>query len=269
MPENHLDTCTYRILRYTPNLVRDEWLNIGVLLHDAGRKRLRLRLIEEESEFARLRRLHPEADSNLVRALAGDFDAQLGANGADPAAYLAKLDDTLSNVLQLSPQKAVLTEDADAELERLYHDHVEPLRPRLRAAEQAGTRAAIRARASQAFRAAGILGRMEQRLRVEEFTEKGDPFRMDFAYRRNGTRGFLHSLSLSRDPAQAKVLAYTAERIRARLEQAEIYALTEVAPRPDVERHQFVSRLLAGQEIVMVPLAELPSLAGRLRATLG
>ena len=24
--------CTYHVLRYTPNLVRDEWVNIGILL---------------------------------------------------------------------------------------------------------------------------------------------------------------------------------------------------------------------------------------------
>jgi len=26
--------CAYRVLRYTPNLVRDEWVNIGVLVFD-------------------------------------------------------------------------------------------------------------------------------------------------------------------------------------------------------------------------------------------
>jgi Protein of unknown function (DUF3037) len=30
-------SCAYRILRYTPNLVRDEWVNIGVLLFDRRR----------------------------------------------------------------------------------------------------------------------------------------------------------------------------------------------------------------------------------------
>ena len=27
-------SCAYRVLRYSPNLVRDEWVNIGVLLFD-------------------------------------------------------------------------------------------------------------------------------------------------------------------------------------------------------------------------------------------
>ncbi|MFZ0415401.1 MAG: DUF3037 domain-containing protein, partial [Candidatus Acidiferrales bacterium] len=66
MPER--STLTYRVLRYTPNLVRDEWVNVGVLLEDPQKQRARARLIEETSELARVRRLHPNADEALLRA---------------------------------------------------------------------------------------------------------------------------------------------------------------------------------------------------------
>ena len=49
----------YRILRYMPNPLRDEWVNIGVLLEEnSGARqamRLAMRLIEEPAEFARAR----------------------------------------------------------------------------------------------------------------------------------------------------------------------------------------------------------------------
>ena len=61
--------CAYRVLRYTPNLVRDEWVNIGVLVFDPQTGERRLRLIEEPEEYARVRRLHPQADEELLRAL--------------------------------------------------------------------------------------------------------------------------------------------------------------------------------------------------------
>src|SRR5260370_38629867 len=67
-------TCAYRILRYTPNLVRDEWVNIGVLLFDPLTGDRRLRLIEEQDEYNRVRRLHPQADENLLRALRDDLE---------------------------------------------------------------------------------------------------------------------------------------------------------------------------------------------------
>jgi hypothetical protein len=268
MTDERYQTCTYRVLRYAPNLLRDEWLNIGVLLHDPERGAVDCQVISEEGELARVRRLHPEADLRLLRALAGDFEAQFRANGSDPAAVLAKLDDTLSNALQLSPPKAVRTVNVTAELARLYDDQVKPPVPRARAAGQADARSTIRTRVTQVFRAAHVLDRIERGVRVEEFTERGDPFRLDFGFARNGTRGFLHAISLARDPAQAKVLAFTAGCIRARLGDAEIYALTETEPRPELDRHRFVARLLAAQGVDVVPLPRVEELATRLRSLL-
>ena len=57
------------MLRYTPNLVRDEWVNIGILLFNPATGERRLRLVEDEEEYRRVRRLHPHADEPLLRAL--------------------------------------------------------------------------------------------------------------------------------------------------------------------------------------------------------
>src|SRR5579864_2649682 len=88
--------CAYRILRYTPNLVRDEWVNIGVLVFDPASGERRLRLIEEQEEYNRVRRLHPQADEALLRALRDDLEDRFQAvdgnagNGRDWQAVLAK-----------------------------------------------------------------------------------------------------------------------------------------------------------------------------------
>jgi len=131
--------CAYRVLRYTPNLVRDEWVNIGVLVFDPLTGERRLRLIEEPEEYARVRRLHPQADEELLRALRDDLENRFAGAGelfpnngqaADEAhgagngqaawlRLLEKWDDTLSNALQLAPQKGVYADDLDAETERL------------------------------------------------------------------------------------------------------------------------------------------------------
>src|SRR5260370_10368293 len=57
----------YHVLRYTSDLVRDEWVNIGVLLFDPLSGALRLRLVEEQDEYARIRRLQPAADEDVLR----------------------------------------------------------------------------------------------------------------------------------------------------------------------------------------------------------
>ena len=268
MPDENLHACIYHVLRYTPNLVRDEWVNIGVVMYDPGSRRARARLIEEVSELARVRKLHPGADVDLLRALGADFDAQLTEHSGDLPDYLANLNQTLSNVLQFGPQKGVLTEDLDAELDRLYRDYVEPPRRRAAPAEVASTRARIRARATEGFRRTGILSRLERHVRVEEFTVRGDPLRLDYGYRRNGTRGFAHALALSGDPAQAKVLAYTAESIRAKLAASEFVAITEAEPRPENDRHRFISALLGEKGISLLPLSRVEDFARRLAPTL-
>jgi hypothetical protein len=130
--------CTYHVLRYSPNLVRDEWVNIGILLFNSVTGERRLRLIEDEEEYRRVRRLHPQADETVLRALRDDLEERLqsaetlpgpgdlhsGNGGGYWQQVLAKWDNTLSNALQLASQKGVYATDLDVELERLYADHV-------------------------------------------------------------------------------------------------------------------------------------------------
>ena len=272
MPETQtalgLRPCAYHVVRYTPNLVRDEWVNIGVLLFDPASGRLLQRVVEEPSEFARVRRLQPTADEELLRRLSDDFASQSAAAGGNAQAFIARLEQTLSTTVQLSPRKGLLAEDLEAELDRLYRDHVEAPRPG-RLAEDVTTRNGIRARANQVFRGTGVWPRLERRLRVDEFTQPGDPLRVDYGYRRNGTRGFVQALSLSRDPGQAKVLAFTADAIRQKLAHPEFVAITEAEPHPQENaRHRFILDLLEAREIGVVPLGRLAEWSYRLRPSL-
>src|SRR6266852_2472831 len=254
--------CAYRIFRYTPNLVRDEWVNIGVLLFDPGTGERRLRLIEERDEYNRVRRLHPQADETLLRALRDDLEDRfqsVSANGSNGGTahwqqLLGKWDDTLSNALQLAPQKGVFAADLDAELERLYSDHVALQRAPSRVGAP-GSRAQMRSYCSQVFRQARLWERIEKSVRASEFTFPGDPMRLDYSYRRNGTRGFVQALSVTRAPADAKLLAYTAERISAKATlKTEFAAVTDVAVDAGNDRHRFVRDTLREVGIEPIPM---------------
>jgi hypothetical protein len=268
MADENFLTCTYRILRYVPNLLRDEWVNIGVLLTDPG-GRLHTRLLQEEADFARLRRLYPDADVPVLRALEGGFEAQ-AAQPAEAAALVARLEETLSNSLQLGPQKAVLTTqaDAEAELERIFLEQVAPPAYRPAGAEsREPNRALIRKRAGEVFRRLQFGDRIHYGVHVDEFTAPGDPFRLDFGWQ-NGTRGFLHSVPLARDAGQAKVLAFTAAAVREKIPDAEFAAITEVAPQAGNRRHDFAVSLLESSGIQVVPLPALDEYARNLRTRL-
>jgi hypothetical protein len=99
----------------------------------------------------------------------------------------------------------------------------------------------MRSYCSQVFRQARLWDCIERAVRAAEFTFPGDPMRLDYSYRRNGTRGFVQTLSVTRAPADAKLFAYTAERVTARSSlKTEFAAVTDVALNPGSDRHRFV-----------------------------
>ncbi len=203
MPEEKRMTLVYRVLRYTPNLVRDEWVNIGVLLEEAGGSRREARLIQEPGELARVRRLHPAADEDLLRSLPVEFDARLADSPPEVEKYIDKLELTLSNVLQFSPQRGLLAEDFDAEMDRLYRDHVTPP-ARTRSGIVESTRAWIRERLRDVFRRHRLVRESSKKISASRsYTQPGDPLKLDYAYQ-NGVRGYLHSIVLGRDLAASE-----------------------------------------------------------------
>lgn len=272
---------TYQLLRYVPNLVRDEWVNIGVLLFDPQSGERRLRMIEEPEEYARIRRLHPAADEALLRALrenledrfAGASELFAQSAGASPAGngkhpdwlkLLDKWNDTLSNALQFAAGKGVYAEDIDAEMERLYADQVAPLRGASRVGTL-GSRGVIRSYCAQVFKQARVWERLQKGVRAEEFTFPGDPMRLDYGYRRNGTHGFVQALSVSRAPADAKLLAYTAAHVRKKISSTEFTAVTDVPLLAGNDRHNFVHQTLREAGVEAVPMEALAVWTAKIR----
>jgi DUF3037 family protein len=266
LPQQPPNTLRYNILRYTPNLVRDEWVNIGVLLEEVGGARRALRMIEESSEMARVRRLHPNADEELLRGLAGEFDARLREPEEAVRTYLEKLGQALSNVIQLSPQKAVFADDFDAELVRLYREHVAPP-PRARGGLAENARNWLRGKLRDVFRRHHIERKVKENVRVEQFTHPGDTFKFDYAYR-NGAEGYVQSVLLARDMLPSKALAYTAGHIRKHKPAAEITAVTDTEPAAGNLRHEFLIRLFEEQKIRVVPMSGVEKFAEELRVRL-
>lgn len=267
MPEDTQHTFRYRVLRYTPNIIRDEWVNIGVLMEEVNGPRRAVRLIEQDAELARVRRLHPGLDEDLLRRLPGEFENRLRAPQAEAGLYLEKLYDTASLALQFSPAHAVLAEDFDMELDRLYSEHVAPPATGRHGLLE-NTRPWLRERLNDVFRRRGIFDKLQRNIRVEEFTQPGDPMHLDYAYHYNGTRGYIQTVALSRDPSQAKALAYTVECIRARAARTEFTAITDIEPSADNRRHQFLSRLFSEQRITLLPLNRVEQFAEELRPRL-
>jgi hypothetical protein len=257
-----------------PDLVRDEWVNIGVLVFNPETGERRLRLIEGQDEYNRVRRLHPWADEALLRALRDNLENRLdpgshsNGSGIPWQQLLSKWENTLSNALQIAPQKGVLADDLDAEVERLYADHVGVPRRGAHAGLPGG-RVGIRSYCAQVFRQARIWDRIEKSVRVAEFTFPGDPARLDYSYRRNGTRGFMHTLSVTRAPQDAKSLSYNVKHIAEKARyHTEFAAVTDIALSGDNDRHRFVLDTLREVGVEPVPMEGLAVWVAKLRPSL-
>jgi len=271
----------FHVLRYTSDLIRDEWVNIGVLLYDPLTGELRLRLIEGQDEFSRIRRLQPRADEDAIRELRDHLEDRFTTflqnermeqrepvrPGDALQKIIVKWNATLSNGIQLAEQKGVYADDLDMEVERLYGEHVAPPRREARVGAP-GSRAMVRDYCGQVWRQAQLWNRIERAVRVSEFTFPGDPMRLDYGYRRNGTRGFVHTLSVSRAPTDCKLLAYTADRIAKRAAFAsEFTAVTDIQLQPDLnERHRFVQDTLRDAGIASLDMSSFASWVPQLKA---
>jgi hypothetical protein len=269
-------------LRYTSNLILDEWVNIGVILFDPLTGALRLRLVEEQDEYARIRRLQPRADEDVLRGFRDHLEDRFATflrnrrseQGGTPTVgeelqiLIEDWNKTLSNGLQLAPQKGVYADDLDAELERLYAEHVASPR-KFSHVGAPGSRAMIRSYCSQVSKAAKLWERIQKSVRVTEFTFPGDPMRIDYSYRRNGTRGYVQTLSVSRAPADCKLYAYTAARIAARAPFAsEFAAVTDVPLLAENERHCFVRDALRDAGIEPVGMDHFAAWVPKLKPTI-
>lgn len=250
MPEENRAFVSH-ILRYAADAVRDEWLNIGVLVFDLATGDHVVRIIEEEREFARLRRLQPSVHEEAIQRTRehvdntfADLVQQFRAGARNTPSEFQKLIDkwegTLSNGIRLSGQKGVYAQDLQTEADRLYTEHVSLEKTGTRVGAP-GSRAIIRNYCSQVWHQARLWDRIQKSMRVSEFTFPGDPMRIDYAYRRNGTRGFVQTLSVSRSPMACKEYAHTAQYIAPRAQfKSEFAAVTDIPLDSSNLRHQFV-----------------------------
>ena len=265
MPAEGERTFVSHILRYTADPIRDEWLNIGVLVFDPATGEHAARVIEEEKEFARLRRMQPQSDEEVIRrtrehlddqfvGFIKQFRADASASAKDFQKLIEKWEGTLSTGIQLSPQRGVYAENLQAEADRLYSEHVGLERAQARVGA-AGSRAMIRNYCSQVWHQARLWERVERSMRVAQFTYPGDPMRIDYSYRRNGTRGFVQTISVSRSPMACKEYAHTAQYIAPRAPfKSEFAAITDVPLDNANLRHRFVRDTLRDAGIEPIPM---------------
>jgi hypothetical protein len=271
MPEGtRLKPCSYFLVRYVPNLAREEFLNIGLLVHSPEEDFLDCLFTDD---WRRIKRFHPQADAELLRELQPHFEQQIKEHEDKLDEFLREMQESYSNLIQVTPSRPCLLREPQAEMQALFERYVGA---RLAGPAPQDTRMRIRQRLTDALRRHGVLDlpRFEKRIPASQWTEKGDPFCFDFGYRPLAFEGkpdghvkLVHALSLKRDNEIAHVLANTLRYVRRR-EPAELTAVVEGLPAPGDETALHSQRILRDAEVELHPLAEVDAYAQTVRSEL-
>jgi hypothetical protein len=208
-------SCEFRLLRYVPDAVRNEFVHIGVILHEQGsREAAEVRFTRD---WRRVRCLDPYADTDLLEGMESELRRRFVE---DPNGNLMRLlSESLSLNVQMTEPKAYLAESIPAAVEELMRLYVEPP-PRQRVPRLSG-RAAIQAKMRTEFERVGVWDLLRKRIAAADYTRPGDPLRIDVGYRPNGLIRMFHAVSLEPGVEMAKVLAFSAASLRNGVQRAE------------------------------------------------
>ena len=179
-------------------------------------------------DWKRVRCLDPDADVEMLEGLEREIKERMLEGASSQEWLLKRMEDTFSNAIRLTPAKAVLADSPQEEMGRLAEMYLERAKTAERAVRAAGCRSSRRCGGSSSGRGCGRL--MRHNIAASEYTHRGDPLKIDAAYRPNGTVHMYQALSLEADVNAAKVLAFSYPKLREgvmRAEQAET-ALTAI-----------------------------------------
>jgi hypothetical protein len=277
--------CEFFLIRYVPDVVKGEFVNIGVLLREAGGGAAGAdapgrAVVRFTRDWSRVRCMDADADIGLLEGLEGEIGARLQMAGTDAPGskpVMEILEDTLANSVQMTGVKACLAESLPAELEQLMKMYVEPLK--VKTERKRTGRAAIAGAMRTEFERAGVWGLMRKRIAASLYTRAGDPMKIDCGYRPNGVIRMFQAVSLEGDVEAAKGLAYSAPQLiegvqrveAARLElTAIVEPLRSVSDTEDeaMERYRFGVEAMERQEIRVMTMSDLARVAETARVEL-
>ncbi len=266
--------CEFFLLRYVPDVVKNEFVNIGVVLRDV--RHVAAAEVRFTRNWSRVRCVDAHADIALLEALEGELAMRLTRIESEPKAIMEVLEDSLSNSIQLTPARACLAENVSAEMEQLIRMYVDPMP--VRRERRASGRAAIAGAMRREFERAGVWGLMRKKISAAQYTRNGDPMRIDCGYRPDGVVRMFQAVSLDGDVEAAKVLAYSAPELMAgvvRVDKAKLEMTAVVEPLRNlgevaeaVERYRFGVEAMERAAIRVMTLTDLPRIAERARVEL-
>ncbi len=280
--------CEFYVLRYVPDVVKGEFVNIGVVLLETGESEAAFTEIRLTRDWRRARCFDPDIDIQLLQAMERDLRGKLQSRVPEIINYkgpmsqrewlLDQIESGWAGTLQMAPIMGVLTESPEAEIGLLAKAYLESPE-RGKAERVASGRQRIYGAMRGAFEAAGVWERMGKDIAAAEFTRPGDPFVVDFGYQPNGVLHLLQAFSLAGQSGSAQVnaakaLAFSYEALKEGLIQkrdleSDLTAIVEDGLDVNDPAVGFALATLQEGNIQVARVAELPRIAERVREEMG
>lgn len=193
-----LMTAYYSVVRLVPDLVKDEAVNIGVVLVCPSQKFGGCRF---PVNYSKLKNFFPDTDLNLLNYFIKDlkkkfiFQRQPSKYGKLYISrefsldYLEYMSNSFNYLFQFTEPRTTLTNDLQSELDDLFDQFVNE--ERLTGAIRQRSRM-LKTEITQIFRERQVLDRVERNIEIKSKT----PFRIDFKYT-NGQANLIQPISFS------------------------------------------------------------------------
>ncbi len=270
MEDSELKQCSYFLVRYVPDVVKQEFINIGLFLFCPAEQFLDCLFSDD---FRRISRFHAQADTQFLKELQPHFEQQIAEHEVDLDGYIREMQQSYSNLIQLSPAQTCLTADLSAQLQDLFVRYVGAS---LTGPPKQDTRMRIKHRMTESLRRCGVLDHksFEKRVPASPWTGAGDRFVFDFGYKPlepagkpNGRLKLIHTLSLQRDNERAKALKWTFDRVLEK-ESSHLTVGHEDILDPDHPIVRSSQGILQHERIRLVPVSGFDEYAQSIRAEL-
>ena len=198
----------YAVLRYVPNVIRDEAVNVGVVVRDLEREEFEYRFLPRS---ATVRKLAPQADQQIVNNFSKQLAIAKRENRPMPsvghpkdADFFIRASGEFTGNLQFGEVRGLLADDLKSAVGKIYNTHVaEPGGLPRPINYQAMASYHIRTRLWNAFRRRELIrkGLVEQGIKV---VGKHAPWTFDLGYR-NGALNLISSVALNAPTVEANL----------------------------------------------------------------
>jgi Protein of unknown function (DUF3037) len=251
------------ILRYVPDAVKEEFVNIGVVMFEPGANGNGFADVRFTKDWRRVWCLDPQADVEMLEALERELRRQI-VDAHDREVLVRKLQDSFSNTIQVTATKACQAEEPKTEIEtlaKLYFEAPKLERPRI-----LSEREQIISRMQSEFERAGVWKLLMHGVPVSAYTKPGDHFKFDFGYRVGDVIKLFHAISLKRSVDTAVMLASRYPMISSRMAEVSkadpflTAVIDDGLERSDAEIN-FALEMLHDAKVRITPVSEMPAIA--------